>query len=773
MKVPYSWLSEFVDLKGITAEEIAEALSLRSVEATVESFGIELDGVAFGKVVEVKNHPSEKNYRVLKVQVQEHTFVQVVTADSTVSVGDGVLVALPHSRVGDRCITKREVKGVLSEGVLLSAQDLGLEEKSEGVLKIKEEVKPGTDGAELLGFGEKIIEIDITPNRGDMLSVRGVARDVAAIFGLEKKTPEEKALSPIGDFPIEIRDSDCKRYRGVVIEGVKVGESPLFIKRRLWQCGIKTINNVVDVTNYVMLRDGQPLHAFDLDKLEGGIVVRSSRKGEKILALDGNEYELDEEVLVIADSRRPVAIAGVIGGLETGVTENTTRVLLESAYFDPFRVRKSAKKLGLQTESSYRFERNTDIERVDKAQDYAVQLILKLSGGEVKAVKDLYPEPYKPAKVFLSQGKYIKYAGEPYKNEEVKQILTALEIPCEIMRCGLEVYVPSHRSFDIKRDVDVIEEIMRIKGYDSYPSDVLKLPSVGKLWKDKLLEIKKFLRDRGLYEVITYSFEDDKLYKLLGLTLPEIEVVNPLNPSQRYMRNSLVPSLLRVSIFNDRNYNYDQALFEIGKVFGKEESWRLGILAKGLRKKFPEEEWTPEKVLELIIDLFRLFGKEPSLEVSGISFLHPYAQVELLLNGRKVGFIGKLHPQTAQALELKGEPILAELELESLVSGEELPNYRSFSKFPPVIRDVAFLVDRDLSVDKLLNEIKSQAGELLEDLWVFDLYTGEKVGEGKKSVAVRLVFRSRERSLKDEEVNELVEKIVEALNEKLGAKLRS
>ncbi len=772
MKVPYTWLSEFVDLKGLSAEEIAEALSLRSVETTVETFGINLDGVVFGKVVEVKKHPSEENYRVVRVQVQEHTFIQVVTADSTVSVGDGVLVALPHSRVGDRCITKREVKGVLSEGVLLSAQDLGLEEKSEGVLKIKEKVKPGTDGAELLGFGEKILEIDITPNRGDMLSVRGVARDVAAIFGLEKKTPEEKALSPIGDFPIEIRDSDCKRYRGVVIEGVKVGESPLFIKKRLWQCGIKTINNVVDVTNYVMLRDGQPLHAFDLDRLEGGIFVRSARRGEKILALDGNEYELDEEVLVIADSSRPVAIAGVIGGLETGVTENTTRVLLESAYFDPFRVRKAARKLGLQTESSYRFERNTDIERVDRAQDYATELILSLSGGEVKVVKDLYPEPYKPARIFLPQGKYIKYAGEPYRNDEVKRILTALEIPCEIMRCGLEVFVPSHRSFDIKRDVDVIEEIMRIKGYESYAPEVLKLPVSGKLWKDYLLETKKFLRDRGLYEVLTYSFEDDRLYKLLELPLPELEVVNPLNPSQRYMRSSLIPSLLRVSLFNDRNYNYDQAFYEVGKVFGVGESWRLGILVKGLRKKFPRQEWTPRDVLELILDLFRLFGKEAELRTSEIPFLHPYAQAEILLDGKRVGFLGKLHPEKAQALEIKGEPVLAELELEKIIAEEILPGYGSFSRFPPVIRDLALVVDRDLSVDKLLNEIKSQAGELLEDLWVFDLYTGEKVGEGKKSVAVRLVFRSREGSLKDEQVNELVERILEALRSRLGAELR-
>lgn len=775
MKVPYSWLSELVHLEGIAPEEIAEILSLRSVEATVETFGIELEGVVYGKVVEVKEHPTQEKLLITKVQVGEHKFIDVVTADKTVHKGDGVIVALPNSRVGEITIKEKKFDDVISQGILLSAQDLGLEEKSEGVLKIKEDFTPGTDAKEILGFGEKIIEIDITPNRGDMLSIRGVARDLSAIFRLPKKNPQESEFNERGSISIEIEDTDCKRYRGIIIEGIKVEDSPLEIKKRLWQCGIKTINNVVDITNYVMLRDGQPLHAFDLSKIEGGIVVRSAKIGEKLITLDGEEKELDEDILVIADKVKPLAIAGVIGGLESGIKENTETILLESAYFNPYRIRKSAKKLGIQTESSYRFERSVDIERVSKAQDYATYLILKYAGGSVKAVKDVYTEKYQPKKVFLSQGKYIKYAGEPYKNEEVAEILSALEIPHEIMRCGVEVFVPSHRSFDLNRDVDIIEEIMRVKGYDYYESETLKLPSVAKLWRDYEFEIKNYLRSKGLHEVVNFSFEDEKLYQILGMPLPDLEVINPLNPTQKYMRNTLITSLLRTAVYNDRNYNYNQAIFEIGKVFSKEgEKKRLGLLIKGNKPStLKEEEWNPYEVSEIIAGILNLLGLEPELRNSNHGFLHPYVQADIYLNGEPVGYFGKLNPELVKSLELKGEPFIAQLDIEKILQYKELPAYRHVSKFPPVIRDIALVMDKEFNVNKLLNDIKSQIGNLLEEVKVFDVYTGEKVGEGKKSVAIRLVLRSDQGSLKDEEVNELMDRLVKNLESKYGIKLRT
>ncbi len=772
MRIPLSWLGEFLDLDGISAEEIADRLSLQSVEATVETFGIELNGVVIGRVLDLKEHPKRKDLVVALVQVGGNTKVQVVTADRNVRPGEGVVLALPNSRVGDRCVTKREFEGMMSEGMLLSAQELGLEEKSEGVLRIEEEIKPGTDAREVLGFGEKVIELDITPNRGDVLSIRGLARDLSAILDLPKKEVSSEPLEELGSLSIEIEDEDCHRYRGVVVEGVEVRGSPLRIRRRLWQCGMKAINNVVDITNYVLLQEGQPLHAFDLDKLEGGIRVRSARKDESIVTLDGEEKKLDEDILVIADEKGPVAIAGVMGGLESAVTHETKRILLESAYFDPKRVRKASKKLGLQTESSYRFERNVDIERVDKAQDIAVGLIKETAGGDVKAVRDVYVRRYEPKRIFLSMGKFIRYAGESYKNEEAKRILSALEIPHEIKRCGIEVLVPSHRSFDLSRDVDIVEEIMRVKGYDSYPAETLKLPSVGRFWRDELLEVKKFLRSKGLSEVINISYEDAELYDLLGLEKPTIEIINPLLSTQRYMRSSLVPSLLRTAIFNENHYSYDLGVFELGRVFLEEgEEERLGILLKGKVRDFPQKEWEPYDLLEMVRGLGEMYGKDVQFDNSEIGFLHPHVQASVLVEGKKVGFVGKLHPDLVARLELKRDPIICELDLRPFIE-ERLPHYRAVSKFPPVIRDLALLVDKNLSVSKLLNEIKSQLGDKVEDVMVFDLYAGEKVGEGKKSVGVRLVLRSLEGSLSSEEVNSSIEELVRRLRERLGVEIR-
>jgi len=768
MKVPFSWLSEFLHVEELTPEEVAERLTLRSAETEVSTFGVELDGVVVGKVVEKKPHPSDSKLSVLTVQVHEHTFVKVVSADLTLKEGDRVLVALPHAKVGDRCITKREIKGVLSEGLLLSPQDLGLEEKSEGVLKVDEEVKPGTDAGEVLGFGEKVLELDITPNRGDLLSVRGVARELKALFGLKEKELKEPSFEEKGEVEVQVESAeDCPRYRALLVEGVEVKESPLFVKRRLWQCGMKPVNGPVDVTNYVMLRDGQPLHAFDADKIEGTVKVRRAKRGESFLGLDGKEYELNEEVLVIADAKKVLAVAGLLGGLESAVGASTRRILFESAYFNPFRVRKASKLLGIRTESSYRFERSTDVERVDEAQDYCADLTLRHFGGEVKAVKDYYLKPYEPRKIFLPLGKFIKYAGEPYDKEEASRILSALEIPHEVKRCGIEAEVPSHRSFDLFREVDLIEELMRVKGYESYPPQVLSLPALADEPKRTLEELKAFLRDRGLYEVVTLPFDEEEPYRLLGLPLPTLQVLNPLNPSQRFMRSSLLPSLLKVSQHNDRNYNYEQAFFEVGKVFSLEgEELALGLLLKGEGKK-------PEELSLLAEGLKSLLGAPLTRRRAELPFLHPYAGAELFLGDERVGFFGKLHPELAQAFRLRGEPLLMELKLEKLLGLKEKPLYRGLAKFPPAVRDVALLVDEDESVDKLLTEIKALGEGLVEELTVFDLYRGEKVGEGKKSVAIRIVFRSKEKSLTDEEVNELLERMLKALKEKTGATLRS
>ncbi|MFN7065066.1 MAG: phenylalanine--tRNA ligase subunit beta, partial [Aquificaceae bacterium] len=652
---------------------------------------------------------------------------------------------------------------------LLSAKDLGFEDQREGVLVLEEDIKPGTSAYDLLGFGEYILEIDPTPNRGDLLSAKGLAREISALLGVSKRERPYPKYEEFGDIDIRIESKDCKRYRGAIIEGLKVKASSLWLRRRLWQCGIKTVNNIVDITNYVMILEGQPLHAFDKERISFPILVRNAQKGEVIRTLMGTEKTLNPINLLIADSQKPLALAGVVGGLESSVEEGTSSILLESAYFDPYVVRRSAKSLALQTESSYRFERNVDIEGVKRAQDLAISLILQLAGGELKAIRDLYPDPYKPKEIFLSIEKYRRYSGRDFEREFISKTLTALEIPHKIQRCGLDVYVPPHRSFDIFRDVDVVEEILRVFDYDKLEDELLRVYSIPSRIRSLEDKIRDYMVHRGLSEVITFSFEDTEYYRLLSLPEPNLEIVNPLNRSQRFMRTSLLPSLLRVCVENNRNYNYHMAIFEIGRVFtGEGEEPRLGFLMSGKRRLFPEEEYSPYYGISLLQDLLSLYSEGYISQKTDLPFLHPYLQRGFFVKGERVAFIGVLGPVIQEDLGIRHRVLLGEVDIKKL--REVKRSYRPLSSFPPVIRDITLLVDKDLDVDKLILYISSM--ELVEDMKVFSLYTDERFGEGKKSVSFRVVFRSREGTLSDQEVNSLVERLLANLEERYGAKLK-
>ncbi len=767
MKVPFSWLSEFIEIEGLEPYRVAEELTLKSVETSLSKWDFDLDGVVFAKVVERKPHPT-RNLDIYKVQAGEGLYLQVVSADTSLQIGDGVLLALPNSKVGSMCITQREFDSVVSQGMLLSAKELGLDDQSEGVLVLEEDIKPGTSAYKLLGFGESILEIEPTPNRGDLLSVKGLAREITALLGVKRKTREYPEFEEFGQLEIRLESKDCKRYRGAIIEDVKVNRSPLWLRRRLWQCGIKTINNIVDITNYVMLLEGQPLHAFDLEELRLPIVVRDAKEGEPITTLMGSEKNLSPANLLIADIEKPLAIAGVVGGLYSSVKEDTHSILLESAHFDPYRIRRSAKSLALQTDSSYRFERNVDIEGVKTAQNLAIRLILDLAGGTLTALRDVYPEPYKPKKVFLSLEKFRRYSGKDFDRQKISQSLSALEIPHEVIRCGVEALIPPHRSFDMQEDVDLIEELLRVEGYTQLGSPVLRVPAKPSQTEGVADKLRGFMASKGFSEVITFSFEDAEFYELLSLPLPQIEVLNPLNKSQRFMRTSLLPSLLRVCLENTRNYNYSMAIFEVGRVFLKEEELRLGFLMTGYRRLFPEEEYTPYHGLAILQDILRNYKEDFRSEASSMPFLHPKVQRVFYLQGEEVGYFGLLNPALQAELGLRHRVILGELRLSLLK--ERVRSYKSIAQYPPAIRDLTLLMDKEVSLDKLIFHIRKR--ELVEDMRVFSLYTDPKLGEGKKSVSFRLTFRSKEGTLSDQQVNRLVEEIVAELEEKFGAKLR-
>jgi phenylalanyl-tRNA synthetase beta chain len=440
MRVPLSWLSEFVNLEDKTAEEIAHILSMRSAETVVEKFGCEAEGTLVGEIIEVSEHPGSDELRVLKVNCGENKLT-IVSTDGSLSAGDRVVVAPEGARVGEKKVERKKFGDVVSEGVLLSPQDLGFEEKSEGVLRLDEGAIPGDDAGKVLGLGEEVLELDLTPNRGDLLSVRGVAREIAALLKLDRRNSEQESFREEGELPVEILDEDCGRYRGAVVEGISNGPAPFYIRKRLWQCGLRPINAVVDITNYILLQEGQPLHAFDLERLKLPLRVRTAVTGEKIRTLDGQERELSEEVLLIADSEGPVAVAGVMGGEESAVGSGTRSVFLEAAHFSPSRIRRSASFLGLRTESSFRFERNVDIEGLPRAQDIALSLILKHCGGKLILLGDLYPKRYEKKRIFLSWGKLKRYSGTEPDRDEIHGILTSLELEPSLRECGIEIKV--------------------------------------------------------------------------------------------------------------------------------------------------------------------------------------------------------------------------------------------------------------------------------------------------------------------------------------------
>ena len=761
MRVPYSWLSEFVELKDIDPEDIVRQLSIKSVEASLSTFGCDVDGVVFGKVVQLQRL-SKGLY--CKVQVGEHTFVNVYTSDTSLEEGDGVLVALPNARVNGMCVDKRTIEGVVSEGMLLSTQELGLEPHSTGVLKIEDNLPLGANAYDLLGFGEPIIEVEITPNRGDLLSVRGLAREISAIFKLKRKDESLEEMQDFGEIDVQILDEDCHRYVGAIVEGVSVRESPIWIRKRLWQVGGKSINNVVDITNYILFRDGQPLHAFDLDKIKGGIRVRSAKEKESIRTLMGSDRELSPVNLVISDERGPIAIAGVIGGLDTSVDKDTKNILLESAYFNPYRIRRSSKALNISTDSSYRFERSVDIEGVKKYQLQAIKLILDVCGGDLKAIRDFYPRPYEPKKVFVSFEKLRKYSGEDIPLKEATEILEHLEIPYKEVEDGVYVEVPSHRSFDMSMDVDVVEEILRLRDYNELEEETLCIPARTSSFEDFREEVRNYLVSNGLAEVITFSFENEELYRLLSLEIPTLRLVNPLSEAHSLMRTSLIPSLLRTCIYNVNQGIRNIAIFEIGKVFHAEEEERLGILLMGYANLYPEEPFSPYHLLRYVQGVLKIMGKEFSSRADVPDFLHPYLAVSF--DG---GYMGRLHPRIEKELKLQ-KVFVAEMRLERR---KEQKVYVPFSKYPPVVRDLSLIVDKNLSVDKLITHIQTLLHEVVESVKVFSVYTDVvRFGEGKKSISIRVVFRSKERNLSDGEANQLVDLILDSLEEKFGAKLR-
>ncbi|MFN3739164.1 MAG: phenylalanine--tRNA ligase subunit beta [Thermodesulfovibrionales bacterium] len=643
--------------------------------------------------------------------------------------------------------------------------------------------------------GEIIFDISITPNRPDCLSVSGISREIAIAFRKEFREPQLKrplSAESHGKFKIIIDDPVlCPRYTARIIKNVKVGDSPEWLKKRLEQCDLRSINNIVDITNYILLGYGHPLHAFDLDTLKGNLIrIAQAGKGQKIKTLDGVERSLPEDTLLIWDAERPVAIAGIMGGEETEVRPDTKNILLEAAYFNPSSIRRSSKRLGLKTEASYRFERGTDIEGLLFCTDMAVEFILEIAGGELMEVLDEYPLKFKSSDIKLRLERIKKIIGEDISSDEVRDILQLLGFEIRKEE-GLFIVKTLSRRPDINTEIDLIEEVSRIRGYDRIPSimpeERLSI-TVNKKFKD-IEFIKAIFRAKGYSETINLSFMNiDDLKKLMIDERDErfkaIELRNPLKKEESFLRTNITLSLLNNLRTNIRYGIKEVSLFEISKVFFKkdnelpDERLHLGALYwQSPRPVLWKDNINPYYILREIIDgIFNEFRINFKLKASYESFLHPGQSADIFINQKKIGFLGILSPKVADSLDLKTESPVAlfEINLDLLFShrGPE-PVFKAIPVYPYIERDLALVVDNEISAQLLRDLITSYPAELIEAVTIFDYFRGGNIPEGKKSIGLRIRYRAKDRTLTEEEVEQLHEKIIILLIEKTGGAIRS
>ncbi len=802
MIVTYNWLKEFVDF-DYSAEELCDRLTMVGLEVdALEEIGGSLDSVVVARLESVDPHPDADRLTVCQVDNGSET-VQVVCGATNHRTGDLVAFAQPGSVLpGDFKIKKSKIRGQVSHGMLCSEKELGLSEEAAGIMILTPGLPLGTPVFTALGLKDYHIELGLTPNRPDCLSVVGVAREVAALCGRTLKIPRPRIAE--GTEKIEQRTSvtiddaeGCPRYAARMIEEVKIGPSPDWMVRRLEAVGMRSINNVVDVTNYVMLELGHPLHAFDFRFLEDGrIVVKRAAEGESFTTLDDQNHRLSGADLMICDGRRAVALAGVMGGLNSEVQDDTNTVLLEAAYFKPTMIRRTGKRHGLHTESSHRFERGADIDMIPVALDRAAQLIAELSGGRVlDGMIDNYPRRLDPVTLELEEQKVRALLDIPVDIATIQTLLESIGLSTRpgTKPDSLAVSVPKFRP-DIERPVDLIEEVARLYGYERIPVTMpiggvdAKLPPARQLLRKKL---RRLMANNGFSEVMNYSFIAADTLSKLGLDasderLTHVPIMNPLSEDQAVMRTSLVPSLLETVARNLNYRSYDLRLFELRPVFlsngdpgACRERLTLAAVMSGRREP---EGWSQSSAA---VDFFDLKGAAEeliaALDLGPVVFsaartqnyFHPGKSCAVLLNDQVIGYLGELHPQVLRRFSVDQPVYLLEIDAEQLVNyaGQER-KFKPLSRYPDVIRDSALLLDDAVQADQVLTVIRGAGMKSVEDVTLFDLYTGQGIPAGKKSLAIRVRYRDMDRTLTEEDVSRFHAKLIKSLCRQLGAEIR-
>ena len=773
MKFSVNWLKEFVDLPK-DPEDIADLLTRAGVETeNIETRGAKIDKVIVSQIVAAARHPNADRLIVCEVDDGSGTKRQIVCGATNYKVGDKVLLALPGAKLPNGTeIRKSNLRGVESEGMLCSAIELGLGSDAAGLLILAPQAKVGAPISDVFP-SDTILDIEITPNRGDLLSHFGLAREIAALTGTKTRSARHDVRIPVRRTGVTIASTrECPFFSARKIEAVHVGPSPQWLRTKIESVGIRSINNIVDISNFVMLELGQPTHAFDADKLKGDINVRLARDGEKFLALDGKTYSLKSDMCVVADQTQAIGIGGVMGGEETGVTEWTRNVLLEAAYFLPASVRHTARELSLPSDASYRFERGVDPEMVLRASQRATELIQEIAGGlPAKEIHTAGNLPPNPTDVSFSYDKCDRVVGTAIKPRTVDEILEGFGLKkiggAKIMKWK----VPSYRR-DLQRDVDLIEEVVRAFGAENIPgtdrsrftplSAADQAHDLESAWRNRLAAV-------GLNEVRTSKLLPRERF---AFSESAIELRNPLSEDAVALRPSILVGLLGVLDRNIRAGAERVAIFEIGRTFippgGKEER-HLGVLLWGNVASAPD--WRSQTNRRL--DLFDLRGTldvvAPNLSVRPGRFPDLALPVDIYSGDRMIGFGGQLSSAKSNA---PGPVFVAELHADLLLKPDEATRkFRELDKFPSVTRDIAMIVPEEISYERILRAIENPKEPLLESVALFDLFT-EKVGEEKKSLAYRLTYRDRSRTLTNEEVNAAHAKIRERLRSDLGAELR-
>ena len=772
MKFSVNWLREFVDLPR-NPEEIADLLTRAGVETEgIESRGVKIDNVIVSQINASSRHPNADRLSVCEVEDGTGMKRQIVCGATNYKVGDKVPLALPGTKLPNGTeIRKSKLRGVESEGMLCSAIELGLGSDAAGLLILSPEAKIGSPISDLFPT-DTILDVEITPNRGDLLSHFGLAREIAALTGKKLKSTPRDAKIPVRKTGVTISATrECPFFSARRIDNVKVGPSPQWLRSKIESVGIRAINNIVDISNLVMLELGQPTHAFDADKLNGDFNVRLARDGEKFLALDGKTYSLKKEICVVADQQRAVGIGGVMGGEETGVSASTTTILLEAAYFFPASIRKTARQLSLPSDASYRFERGVDPEMILRASQRATELIQEIAGGTpAKEINVAGKLPPNPSDVSLRYETCDRVIGVAIKPREIDEILSGFGLKKTSAAQITKWKIPSYRR-DLQRDVDLIEEVVRAYGVNKIPGAERGRYSSSSA-ADHAHDMESAWRNRlagaGLNEVRT-----SKLLPRQRFAFSEgaIELRNPLSEDAVALRPSILAALLAVLDRNIRAGAERVAIFEIGRTFippsGKEER-HLGVLLWG--NAAHAADWRSAKGRNL--DLFDLKGALGSVAPS-LSFRRGKSPdlslpVDILSGGRMIGFGGQLSSATVNA---PGPVFVAELHADLLLSEASQTKFHELEKFPAVIRDIAMIVSEETSHEKILRTIEEPKEPLLESVELFDLFT-EKMESARKSLAYRLTYRSQSRTLTNEEVNAAHAKIRERLRHDLRAELR-